>query len=885
MRKIFLWAIACCCSLQIWAQAPTTGRKQSDAQALNIGHLFGKIKDSKTGKNIGGASVLLVKKSKNAKTLQEQEKQIKISISEDNGDFSLENIPLFGDMIIRITAVGYKQYEKSVNFGLGIQPQGKSSDMSSLMEKAENDLGNIKLSPDAGNLGTVVVTANVRQQFTMGLDKKVFTVDKSLTSSGQTATDIMKNIPSVNVDIDGNVTIRNATPTLFVDGRPTTLTLDEIPSDMIDKIEVITNPSAKYDASGGEGGILNVILKKNDKSGYNGGITASIDSKKKPNGGANFSYKKGKWNFNLMGDLHGHKSTSTQKTDRLIYGSPDIWAKSNGDLKNNGTFYFLRAAADYAIDVRNTISANITKVHGDNDNNQPLLMDSIYAADNTIFSETNMLTTSHFNFNGGGGQLAFQHNFKKSGHTLTADIDYRHGNTSNTTTVDYHTYQPGTTTLLYPEKLQQDVGSGYNHIYLGQVDYENPISDVTKIESGFRANMEDIKTEDLVYVKSGSNPFSLSQLASSNYKYNDQTYAAYFTFSSKVGNLTYQVGLRGELYNYKGKILGLINGQDSVNFKLSYPVNLFPSFYLTYKIGDVQNLQLNYSRRVSRPTFFQMIPSYNFSDAQNPTVGNPNLKPQYTNSLEFSYSSDYKPNANFLATLYLKYTTDLITRYLYKDIDRNTTVADPTDSLFYTSYMNSSYSYSYGLELTDMTPVTSWWDVLLNANFYDSKIHSSDTSLAGNSMLSWFGKINNTFKIKPGWSFQLNAFYQSSAVVSQSTGESGGGGRGGMGTPTSSAQGYILPRYSVDAAIRKEWSMKKGQNASLTLSVNDVFKTLKHRAITSESGLFYQTTWRTRDPQMVRLTFAYRFGKMNFTKNKKSAGKDDQNDEMIGGND
>ncbi len=181
-------------------------------------------------------------------------------------------------------------------------------------------------------------------------------------------------------------------------------------------------------------------------------------------------------------------------------------------------------------------------------------------------------------------------------------------------------------------------------------------------------------------------------MSSSRYKFKDQVYAAYSTYSFRYKRVSYQLGLRAESSSYTGKLYTL-SGADSTPFKVSYPLSLFPSAFITYKIDDKQDFQLNYSRRINRPNFFQLLPSYDFSDPQNPSVGNPGLKPEFTHSFEMSYHYNYARSSNFLATIYFKYTTDLITRYAYKDINKNVqpgVVA--TDSLYYTSYINANKS-------------------------------------------------------------------------------------------------------------------------------------------------------------------------------------------------
>ena len=181
-------------------------------------------------------------------------------ITKANGDFSFENLSLFGNFKLNATAIAYKTVDQTISFGIKMPSAGASGgNMQQMLGMADKDLGNIKMEEDATNLGNVTVTASTKPQFELGIDRKIFNVDKNLMGSGQTATELMRNIPALNVDIDGNVTLRNAAPTLFIDGRPTTITLDQIPSDIIDRVELITNPSAKFDASGGNAGILNIV--------------------------------------------------------------------------------------------------------------------------------------------------------------------------------------------------------------------------------------------------------------------------------------------------------------------------------------------------------------------------------------------------------------------------------------------------------------------------------------------------------------------------------------------------------------------------------------------------------------------------------------------------
>ncbi len=234
------------------------------AGRMNVGHFYGKVVDSKTGKGIAAVTIQLTGNKFDTATKQMKQAILKTVLSEKNGDFSLENLPVMGNFKLNISRVSYKAITQQLTFGIKMPAAGQTPDMQQMLSMVDKDLGNIKMEQDVTALGDITIITT-RPAFEMGVDRKIFNVDKNIVSSGQSATELMKTIPSLSVDIDGNVTLRNAAPTIFVDGRPTTLTLDQIPSDIIDKVEIITNPSAKFDASGGNAGILNIVLKKNKK--------------------------------------------------------------------------------------------------------------------------------------------------------------------------------------------------------------------------------------------------------------------------------------------------------------------------------------------------------------------------------------------------------------------------------------------------------------------------------------------------------------------------------------------------------------------------------------------------------------------------------------------
>ena len=271
MKNIYLTLIALCIYASLLAQYPGSGGR--GGQSMNLGHFYGKVLDENTGKPLEAASIQLTQNKMDTVTKKRREFVVAAMLTDKKGEFSIDKLPVLASYQLLITAIGYKTYNEKIAFNLKMS----GGDMSQMLNAVDKDLGNIKMVHDAQQLQGVVVTAS-QNLLQMNIDRKVFNVDKSLTSAGGTAIDVMKNVPSVNVDIDGNVTLRNATPQIFIDGRPTTLTLDQIPADEIESVEIITNPSAKFDASGGGSGILNIVLKKNRKAGYNGNVRANIDS-------------------------------------------------------------------------------------------------------------------------------------------------------------------------------------------------------------------------------------------------------------------------------------------------------------------------------------------------------------------------------------------------------------------------------------------------------------------------------------------------------------------------------------------------------------------------------------------------------------------------------
>lgn len=813
----------------------------------NNGHFFGKIVDAKTNKGLNAATVLLIDSRKDS-TGKTRDVPVATVLTESNGDFNLEQLPARGNFTLRVTNIGYTDYVTAVAFDPG---------------SFNKDLGNIKLEPSETSLAGVTVTSSAKPFFEMGVDRKVFNVDKNIVTTGQTATEIMKQIPSLNVDIDGNVTLRNASPTLFVDGRPTTLTLDQIPADIIDKVELVTNPSAKYDASGGNAGILNIVLKKNKKTGYNGNVRAGVDSRGRVNGGFDLNVRQNKLNYFISGNVNQRRSRSWTDIQRNSYNNGDIaniHQYSRG--LNNGMFAFVRGGFDYFMDNRNTLTVSANYVNGTFNNDEDQTIDSIVNGGFVTKSLRDAITKR--NFRVAGVQLGYKHNFAKEGHDITADVNYNYSKNDNDGNYDTRYYTPEGY-QKYSPYLQQIGGGGFNKFITIQSDYENPITSKAKIEAGVRAALRKFENENIqsYYDTSVKGYVNLANI-SSRYRFTDQVFAAYATYSLKLKKFNYQFGLRAESSNYNGTLLG----KDS-SFKVSYPVSLFPSAFVTYKISETQDMQANYSRRINRPNFFQLLPFIDNTDPLNLSVGNAALRPEFTNSYEVNYSNAYKKGANLLISAYYKRSTNLITNYIYRDVNPDKTI-NKADSVYFSTFVNANNSRTYGFEFTNKILLLKIWDMTANINLFNSKINGSnlvqDVTV---ERWSWFAKLNNNIKLPKGFSIQLSGDYQSKTVLPASSGSArNGGSGGGWGPPPmTSAQGYIFPRYSFDAAVRKEWSLKGGAAASLTLSINDFARTQRYKTYSesnfSATDYFTQVAFRRRDPQVVRLNFSYRFGKFD----------------------
>jgi ferric enterobactin receptor len=857
-------AFSFCIVLTSLAQAPAgqPGGGQPGAKGApgaprqappSIGRAYGKVTDS-TGQPIQATAVVL-KSTVDPTTKKKKLVLMKGMDTKANGEFDFEDLPIVAPLVIRISATGYKSQDVPVTImptqaAAAPAPAGQaSSNPFGNIPSFDKDLGIVKLAADITQLQAATVTAKT-PPMKLELDKKVFNVAQNIVSAGGTGIDVMRNVPSVNVDIDGNVTLRGSTPTIFVDGRPTTLTLDEIPADAIESVEVMTNPSAKYDASGGGAGILNIILKKNRKQGYNGSISAGMDSHGAPNALVGLNLRQGKVNFTANGMYNGMNGKTVGNTDRYTYLSDTTTHLLQGDLsRNKGHFMFGQIGADWFVTNKTTLSASYIRVGGAF---TPTDVSNIFTDSYSGTWDTTNYSLRHSNgdrvFHVNGVQTGMKHLFDKKGEELTADFSYFGVNATLTElyTTSYFTGQPGSAIAAVTQ--QQTIGTSSPNFYTIQSDYTDPLGDKTKLEAGVRASIQKLGNDNNTYTLDGQGGKTLEPLGTSDYKSNNNVFAAYVNFTSAIKNFGYALGLRAESSNYSGDLLN--TGQ---HFHNQYPVTLFPSVFLSQKFKHDQELQLSVTRKINRPNFFQLIPFTDYSDTLNITRGNPALVPEFTINSEMTYMWTFPHQNTLLVSGYYKYTTNLITRYQDSALNPN------GKPILINTYENANNAYTVGGEVTSTNTLTKWWDITLNINVYNSHINTNNLNEASQpAILSYFGKFNSNFKLPAGFTIQLTAIYQSKTQLPVNLSSNQ------FGPPNSStqssSQGYIKSYYGFDMAIKK--TFLKNQAGSLTVSMTDIFRT-RWSDQYSTSNLFKQEYDRLKDPQLVRVVFAYRFGKMD----------------------
>jgi outer membrane receptor protein involved in Fe transport len=845
MKPLFSFILLSFFALRSYAQEemePSAPLIQITSNAL-----YGKVLDGKTNKGIDAVSVQLYKVKKDG-----SDSLVTAMLTKPNGDFRFRNLKQQDSLKLVLTAVGYTNQEHYIDF----------TNTENSKDPLQKDLGNLLLMQDVQMLAGIVITAQ-KPAMEIGVDRRVFNVDKSLTSTGGTAIDVMKNIPSVTVDVDGNVELRNSSPQIFVDGRPTILTLDQIPADNIEKIELITNPSAKFDASS-SGGIINVVLKRNKRIGLNGIVSAGGGSPDILNGNLSINARQGKFNVFASGSYNqsGGKSKGQTLRQNKENGVVENYFNQNSANDRQRRFRSLRFGTDFFLDNRNTISLTqgIVKGKFSNEENQGqeyLNSSKVLERYGKRFSEGNS-EFDHYNT-----QFNYAHKFPEAGKELSANVNYNYGNGNNITNIVNNFYATDGSPYSDPATVRNE-GSNDNNNATFQVDFSDPISENTKLEMGARSYINNYTNIFNAYALNNGTETILP--LSSNIEYREMVNAFYFTYSNKIKSFSYQAGLRAEQSKFDGELV-----DSARKFGYKYPGEfknifdaLFPSLFLTQQVGENAELQLNYSRRIRRPNFWQLNPFIDINDPVNISQGNPQLRPEFTNSFEFNYNQRYE-KGNFLGSIYYRNNQGDITRYSdtisaaqYQQL--NNAAVDP--NAIVNTFINAQYTNRLGAEFTLQHKLGKNFDLTPSINFQYRKVKADvgDLNLS-NSGFNWDSKLIANYKIeteKPSFfnnlGFQVIGEYESPEVV---------------------PQGKRLEQYSVDFALRKDFL--KDKKAALTFSINDVFNTNKYGSIYDTEN-FYQESFSRRNVRSFRINFSFKFGKADFKLFNKNTQRTDEDD-------
>jgi len=651
-------------------------------------------------------------------------------------------------------------------------------------------------------------------------DMKVYNVEKGMTTTGGNVIDVLKNIPGVTVDQDNNISFRGSgNVKIMIDGRPYGLNssnistiLEQMPADKVSSIEMMTNPTAKFDAEGSSG-IINIVMKKNDMTGMNGSVSANVGNGDKYNSSVNLNTKTKDYNLSGSYDMRLFNMNMNGFNNRQTFGNnyvTEIDQNNSNDMRMQS--HLVRAGIDWSLSPNQNLGLNLS--YNSRDRNRG---GNNFA---TVFNGpviTNDYLTREYNLNAGkiyGIAANYLLKFKKPRETLSSDFSYTRndGNSTLNSMTDY-------TIPVTPESKLNQYNNDKNDELNFQIDYVNPFTEDRKFETGiksiYRKTDDDTRTENYDY---NTNSFITDNTLTNTFNYREIINSVYFAYTDKIGNFGYQLGLRGEQTNTKGE--QITQGSD---FTKSY-FSLFPNASITQKLGAAEELQLSYSRRIRRPDMGDLNPFLNTSDPLNYSSGNPDLNPEYINSLEFNFVK-YFTSAIITPSVYFRQTNDKISR-----------VRVQYDSIItLTTQENYSSSRSYGFEVTVNANPFKFW--MINGTLGYSKTENDATNLTGqtNSAYSWNGRVFTTFNLPADFGLQATYFYSGKNL---------------------SAQGQIDPFSNAEVSLKKDFLDKR---LTFNLRVSDIFNTQKFHGTISDVS-FYDEFERKRDSRNVFLTVTYKFG-------------------------
>ena len=773
------------------------------------------------------------------------DKLVRGAITDINGTFDIGGLK-YGDYVLQVSFVGYKNASRRF----------------SLSEKQRRATHTVYISEDHQTLREVQVTGQ-RSQMKLEVDRKTFSVDQVLAAAGGSASDLLENIPSVEVTTDGEISLRgNSSVEVWINGKASGLTSDnrgeilqQIPAESIEKIEVIDNPSAKYSPEG-SAGIINIVLRRDRKAGYYGSLQAGVNNQGGWNTGGNVNYSSGLLDAYANIGYRKRKGKGHNEAEQN-YLAQQQYQNSEGENTNGGGNLFMRAGTTWHMTKSDDLSLSGMTMLGNHENDN--LTTYRYGAIGSAADTRRMTrrTTGDGDANMYHAEMGYEHRFSDK-HRLEGNLSYNKWKSDND-----NTYQDSTVYFTAPSRPTV-YSNQYRPMHVNnqswelKLDYENQLSDAWKLEAGYngRWSKENTPQESWAAANWSGEGRTLDEDYYNRFIYRMDTHALYATVNTKVGRLGIMAGLRGEYWkvhteSYSWQQENDLSQRDAA-FRKDY-FQLFPSLFLNYSLTETAQLQLNYTRRMRRPWGGQLNSFKNTRDASQVEFGNPELTPEYTHSFSLNFLKTWQDHTLSVGAYY-RPTTDVMQRVRYSVPGQN----GAQDTVYQTNE-NVAKSQSMGVELIAKDKLWRVLDITTTLNAYYYRLDGFSYRIAGQTVtgssdenFSWDARLLASLILPYDISLQATGNYRSRSVITQ---------------------GYRRPNASLDLGLRKTFL-----NKAFALSVNwrDVFGTRKWDNYTeTESFTRHQKNWR--DPRL-NVTLTWNFGNM---KQKKRP----QRDDMQGGDD
>ncbi|MFK7049018.1 TonB-dependent Receptor Plug Domain protein [Flavobacterium columnare] len=767
----------------IQAQTPVTpsNNNYNSLYSNTTGSLTGKVIDKKNNSPLPYVSI----------TVKSEGKTISGAITKDNGAFSISSLPL-KNLVIEVVFMGYKKYVNTVTL---------------TSENKNINLKNIVLEDESKQLNEVSITKE-KSSVEQKIDRKVITIGKDLQTAGATAAELMNNIPTVSVDVQNNtVSLRgNENVRIFIDGKPSNLSaaqaLQQIPSTAIKQVELITNPSAKYNPEG-MSGIINIVLNKNSNLGFNGNITTAVNFGITPkfNGSIDLNYRFNKFNFYTNYSLNHGKNTNHGLIKWNKYDSTKDY-DLNFDIVHFRKNNFSKIGTDFYINDKNTLSFYTIQNF---DNPTIEFKNGIHYLDSNL-KDLQIQEASGLNKNQ-TYNLAYKHLFDNENRTLDIELSYNTNDEPENSIFKDRNYTIKSTNTI------QKKGSNF----IGNIDFVNPINETSKIELGLESRLDDT-----------NNKIQINSTFDALFNFRRNIYSAYSNYSKELGKWNYQLGIRFESYEAKGSFQKTGNTDKTFS---DYIFTVYPSAFLTYNLSENNSFNLNYSRRVDRPNMEQVNEIRQWNGLTIQQVGNSKLRPQFTNSIELNYTRKLKIGS---------ITSGAFVRFIQNEIDQiiTTNPNEPTKQQL--TFTNFDRNTEYGIELSGNLDFRKWWSVNFGFDSYFTNstgiIEKRDSNLYTQNInaVLFNSRMNHTFKLTKDFRLIWFTMYRA--------------GQNGL-------QFSNKDMWKTDLGARLNLLNGKG---SLSIRYNDIFNKMRARFYSDEpaqiNGIF---RWES---QSININFNYRFG-------------------------